>query len=200
MEAGMQLSITFRQMDGSDFIREYARERVERVSKYIDRAGEAHVVLWLERHLHNAEIQIQSGTWTLRGREKSEDLYASIDGAMEKIEKQLKRQKEKLKNHHSHRYVHHQEFAVNHQRLRQNGSAVARVEEAASADAMDRIPRVIKTNEFLAERMAVEEAIMQMDLLNAPFYAFTNAVTGEMNVVYPRKDGHYGLIEAGSVH
>ena len=196
----MQLSITFRHMDGSDFIREYARERVERVSKYIDRAGEAHVVLWLERHLHNAEIQIQSGTWTLRGREKSEDLYASIDGAMEKIEKQLKRQKEKLKNHHSHRYVHHQEFAVNHQRLRQNGSAVARVEEAASADAMDRIPRVIKTNEFLAERMAVEEAIMQMDLLNAPFYAFTNAVTGEMNVVYPRKDGHYGLIEAGSVH
>ena len=196
----MQLSITFRQMDGSDLIREYARERVERVSKYIDRAGEAHVVLWLERHLHNAEIQIQSGTWTLRGREKSEDLYASIDGAMEKIEKQLKRQKEKLKNHHSHRYVHHQEFAVNHQRLRQNGSAVARVEEAASADAMDRIPRVIKTNEFLAERMAVEEAIMQMDLLNAPFYAFTNAVTGEMNVVYRRKDGHYGLIEAGSVH
>ena len=194
----MQLSITFRHMDGSDFIREYARERVERVSKYIDRAGEAHVVLWLERHLHNAEIQIQSGTWTLRGREKSEDLYASIDGAMEKIEKQLKRQKEKLKNHHSHRYVHHQEFAVNHQRHRQNGTAIARLEEAASADAMDRIPRVIKTNEFLAERMAVEEAIIQMDLLNAPFYAFTNAVTREMNVVYRRRDGHYGLIEAGA--
>ena len=185
----MQLSITFRHMDASDFIREYARERVERVNRYIDRAGEAHVVLWLERHLHNAEIQIQSGGLLLRGREKSEDLYASIDGAMEKIEKQLKRQKEKVKNHHSHRYVHHQEPLMNHRRLRQNG---------AELDADDRISRVITTNEFLAQRMAVEEAIMQMDLLNAPFYAFTNAVTQEMNVVYRRKDGHYGLIEAGA--
>ena len=134
----------------------------------------------------------------MRGREKSEDLYASIDGAMEKIEKQLKRQKEKRKNHHSHRYVHHQQPEVNYQRLRHNGAAIARMEEPALSGGIERIPRVIKTNEFLAQRMAVEEAIMQMDLLNAPFYVFTNAVTREMNVVYRRRDGHYGLIEAGA--
>ena len=55
-------------MDASDFLKDYAREKVERVNKYLDRAGEAHVVLSLERHLHNADIQIQSGSWVLRGR------------------------------------------------------------------------------------------------------------------------------------
>jgi putative sigma-54 modulation protein len=198
MEAGMQLSITFRHMDASDSIREYAQERVERVNKYIDRAGEAHVVLSLERHLHNAEIQIQSGSWVLRGREKSEDMHASIDGAMEKIERQLTRQKEKIKNHHSHRYAHHQQHAVDHPRVRHNGVSVARVQEAPLSEDVNGISRVVKTNEFLAQSMAVEEAIVQLDLMNAEFYVFTNASTREMNVVYRRKDGHYGLIEAGA--
>ena len=188
----MQLSITFRQMDPSDFLREYAREKVERVNKYLDHAGEAHVVLSLERHLHQAEIQIQSGPWILRGREKSEDMYASIDLAMEKIERQLRRYKERLKNHHSRRFEHHQEGAVNHHRLR-NGAGAS---HEGAPEEEERAARVIRTNEFLSQLLTVEEAIIQMDLLNADFYAFTNAATREMNVVYRRKDGHYGLIEA----
>ena len=96
----MQLNITFRQFGSSDALKEYAKEKVERVNKYLDRAGEAHVVLSLERHLHHAEITIHSGSWVLRGREKSEDMYASIDLAMDKIEAQLRKYKEKIKNHH----------------------------------------------------------------------------------------------------
>ena len=95
----MQLNITFRQFGSSDALKEYAKEKVERVNKYLDRAGEAHVVLSLERHLHHAEITIHSGAWVLRGREKSEDMYASIDLATEKIQRQLRKHKEKLKNH-----------------------------------------------------------------------------------------------------
>jgi len=64
------------------------------------------------------------------------------------------------------------------------------------SDPMEAAHRVIKTNEFLASPMGVEEAIMQMDLMNNDFYVFTNSTTSEMNVVYRRKDGHYGLIEA----
>jgi putative sigma-54 modulation protein len=112
----MQLSITFRQMDGSDFLREHARQQVERVTRYLDRAGEAHVVLSLERHLHLAEISIQSGGQVLRASEKSEDMYVSIDMAMDKIETQLRRQKEKSKNHHSREFEHHQERLLNAER------------------------------------------------------------------------------------
>src|SRR3712207_4561644 len=108
----MQMNITFRQFGTSDSLKEYAREKVDRVNKLLDRAGEAHVVLSLERHLHHADITIHSGSWVLRGREKSEDMYASIDLAMDKIERQLRRYKEKLKNHHGRDRVHHRQDLV----------------------------------------------------------------------------------------
>jgi putative sigma-54 modulation protein len=60
----------------------------------------------------------------------------------------------------------------------------------------DPAPRVIRTNEFLAKPMTVDDAVMQMDLMNNDFLVFTNSISNEMNVVYRRKDGHYGLIEA----
>src|SRR3954462_4587723 len=116
----MHLNITFRNLASSDSLKEYAQDKVERVHKYLDRAGEAHVVLSLERHLHHADITIQSGGWLLRGREKSEDMYASIDLAMDKIERQLRRYKEKIKNHHSKRYEHHQQETLHHRKVRHN--------------------------------------------------------------------------------
>ncbi len=194
----MQLSITFRHMDASDFLKDYAREKVERVNKYLDRAGEAHVVLSLERHLHNADIQIQSGSWVLRGREKSEDMYASIDLAMDKIERQLKRYKDKLKDHHNRKYAPPALGAASERRVRHDVIAVPNPEDGSSPDAFEAAPRVIRTNEFLVRPMSVEEAVMQMDLMNNDFFVFTNATSKEMNVVYRRKDGHYGLIEASA--
>ena len=109
----MQMNITFRQFGASDSLKEYAREKVDRVNRLLDRAGEAHVVLSLERHLHHADITIHSGSWVLRGREKSEDMYASIDLAMDKIERQLRRYKDKLKTHHGKDRVHHRQGLVN---------------------------------------------------------------------------------------
>ncbi len=218
----MQLSITFRHMDASDFLKSYAQEKVERVNRLLDRAGEAHVVLSLERHLHNADIQIQSGRFVLRGREKSEDMYASIDAAVDKIERQLKRYKDKLKDHHSRKYAHHGAGVLAERRVRHNifelpepgaegyeapnpnDAETVELSEAEYKSALAAAPqavdssRVIRTNEFLARAMTVDEAVMQMDLMNSAFYVFTNAETHEMNVVYRRDDGRYGLIEASA--
>jgi putative sigma-54 modulation protein len=193
----MQFSITFRHMDASDFLKDYSREKVERVNKYLDRAGSAHVTLSLERHLHHADIQIHAGSWVLRGREKSEDMYASIDLAMDKIERQLRRYKEKLKSHHSKEFVHHQEGALHHLKVRHDVLSLPTPEQHAQPE-VETGPRVIRTNEFLAKPMTVDEAVMQMDLMNNEFLVFTNAASREMNVVYRRKDGHYGLIEASA--
>lgn len=186
----MHMNITFRHLDPIDSLKNYAQEKVERVNKYLDRATEAHVVLSLERHLHHADITIHSGTYVLRGREKSEDMYASIDLAMDKIERQLKRYKEKLKSHHGKERVHHRADLV--------GKARHTVFESVDHDAAEAQAKVVKTNEILARPMAVEQAIMQMDLLNNDFYVFTNSTTMEMNVVYKRKDGTVGLIEASA--
>jgi len=190
----MEFHITFRQMDTSESLKAYAREKVERVNKYLDRAGAAHVVLSLERHLHHADITLHSGPFVLRGREKSEDMYASLDLAMDKIERQLLRYKEKLKNHHGRERVHHRQDLMN--RVRHN---VLEMPNPEHEEASSLGPRVIRTNELLAKAMSVDEAVMQMDLMNNDFLVFTNAASRDVNIVYRRKDGHYGLIEASAV-
>ncbi len=182
----MQTNITFRNLEASEAIKSYAREKVDRVNKYLDKASEAHVVLALERHLHHADITVHAGPFFLRGREKSEDMYASIDLAMDKIERQLKRYKEKLKSHRA--LPHHAEVAtvtVRHDVVAVSGP------EAPPAP-----PRVVRTDEFHAKPMSVEEAILQLDLVESSFLVFTNAASREVNVVYRRQDGNYGLIEA----
>jgi putative sigma-54 modulation protein len=189
----MHMNITFRHLDPIDSLKNYAQEKVERVNKYLDRATEAHVVLSLERHLHHADITIHSGTYVLRGREKSEDMYASIDLAMDKIERQLKRYKEKLKSHHGRERVHHRAEMVERK-------ARHTIFEAVEGEHSEPHGKIVKTNDILARPMAVEQAIMQMDLLNNDFYVFTNSTSMEMNVVYKRKDGTIGLIEASAAN
>src|SRR3954469_23570380 len=129
----MQLNITFRHFEPIDSLKNYAQDKVERANKYLDRAGEAHVVLSLERHLHHADITITSGAFVLRGREKSEDMYASIDLAMDKIERQLRRYKDKIKNHHSKRFEHHQEETLNHFKVRHNVISVGSPDDRTEA-------------------------------------------------------------------
>lgn len=205
----MQLNITFRQFGSSDSLKEYAKEKVERVNKYLDRAGEAHVVLSLERHLHHADITIHSGAWVLRGREKSEDMYASIDSAMDKIEAQLRKYKEKIKNHHGRERVHHRQDLVENlkgrhkvfelpEELQEGAAAPAALASAAPAPASGEpasATRIVSTSEITVKPMPVDEAVMQMNLMNQDFYVFQHATTGEVCVVYRRKeDGQYGLI------
>ncbi len=185
----MQTNITFRNLEASDFIKNYAKEKVDRVNKYLDRASEAHVVLGLERHLHHADITIHAGPYVLRGREKSEDMYASIDLAMDKIERQLKRYKEKMKSHRA--LPHHGEGAQG-AKVRHDVVAVVAPEEPAAK------PQIVRTDEFHVKPMSVEEAVMQMDLMGNDFLVFQNATSREVNVVYRRKDGNYGLIEANA--
>lgn len=216
----MQLNITFRQFGASDSLKEYAREKVERVTKYLDRAGEAHVVLSLERHLHHADITIHSGSWVLRGRDKSENMYASIDMAMDKIESQLRRYKEKLKNHHGRERVHHRQGLVAQLKVRHKilelpeellqgepaeaaaepapapAAPAAPVQAAPEQAPAQSTPRVVRSTDITVKTLTVDEAVMQMDLMNNDFYIFQNAATHEVCVVYRRKDGQIGLIEA----
>lgn len=210
----MQLNITFRQFGSSDSLKEYAKEKVERVNKYLDRAGEAHVVLSLERHLHHAEITIHSGSWVLRGREKSEDMYASIDLAMDKIETQLRKYKEKIKNHHGRERVHHRQNLVNQAKVRhkifelpeEDMQQAAEPAQQAAPSAPAAAPaqpatRIVRTADITVKPMSVDEAVMQMNLMNQDFYIFQHATTHEVCVVYRRKeDGQYGLIGVHNTH
>ena len=89
----MKVSITFRQMNASKGLKQYANEKVMRVERHLRRPAEAAVVLSTERYLHVADVTIVSGARTFKGREESEDMYASIDKVMDKIDRQVRRAK-----------------------------------------------------------------------------------------------------------
>ncbi|NPC71245.1 ribosome-associated translation inhibitor RaiA [Corallococcus sp. AB004] len=202
----MQLNITFRQFGASDSLKEYAREKVDRVNRLLDRAGEAHVVLSLERHLHHADITIHSGAWVLRGREKSDDMYASIDLAMDKIERQLRRYRDKLKSHHGKEKVHHRQdlvrvrhdvFEVHEPEVAAEASApAAQAEPSAQAQVAESgVARLVRTTHLAIQSLSVDDAVMQMNLMNNDFYVFQNQQSQALSIVYRRKEGGFGLIE-----
>jgi putative sigma-54 modulation protein len=112
-------------------------------------------------------------------------MYASIDTAIDKIERQLKKHKDRLK---SHRPAH----------VHQSGPVRVRYEVFSAKDEEDGMqPEVLRSDEFLAKPMSVEEALMQMDLLNNDFLVFTRPESSDVNVIYRRKDGNFGLIAPG---
>lgn len=177
----MQVAVTFRHMDSSDPVRTYVADKMMRVKKYIDEPVEAQVVLSVEKKIrHKVEVTLSAKGITIKAAEQTEDMYAAIDGVLDKLERQLKRYKEKIKNH-----------KPQSGRERQVAKTVY---AAQSIDEGHPEPTIIKANTFQVKPMSVEEAVMQMDLLEKDFLVFTDSNSAEINVVYRRKDGNYGLI------
>ena len=194
----MQLSVTFRHMDATEALKEYAREKVDRIRKYFPDPIKAHVVLACDRgynHVADVMITLHNG-FVIKGEEKTEDMYSSIDLVMAKIERQVRRYKEKIRHHKGLQSIHGQREIVH---------SVVTVEEVpaqaaggvAHAEASEAEPKIIKKSKFFAKPMSTREAVMQMNLLGNDFLVFTNASSHEVNVVYRRGDGTYGLIETG---
>ncbi len=184
----MQVNITFRHLDPTDALKSHVKERIAHVQKYIDRPSEAHAVLHVENLDHHAEITVKAGRFLLRGTAKSADMYASIDAAADKIERQLKKHKAKLANH-----------KVNGHATPEWAPVDVRHDVLDILEHPDRPShRVVKSTQFQAKPMGVDEAILQLELLDASFYVFQNAASRAINVVFRREDGNFGLIEARS--
>ena len=178
----MQIAVTFKHMEVSQPVRSYVEEKLARVKKYIEEPIDAQVVLSVEKKIrHSAEVTLVAKGVTIKGSEETNDMYAAIDAVVDKMERQLKRYKEKLKTH----------KPTTGGRERQVQKTVLAAE---SIDEGQGEPVIIQTRSVPVKPMAVEEAVMQMDLLNKDFLVFTDAATEEINVVYRRKDGNYGLI------
>lgn len=180
----MHVSVTFRHLDPTDALKEFAADKIGRIEKYLHSTCDAHVVLSVEKYMHQADITIKAHGVMMRGKEKSDDMYASIDRAVEKIERQVKRYRNKLTSH----------------KPREGVAAKVRLAYLAAEDAPAPVeptahPQVIESKELDARPMTLEEAVMQMDLLDNDFLVFINAANGGMNVLYRKTEGRFGLIE-----
>jgi putative sigma-54 modulation protein len=168
-------------MEQSDALKDYITEKLERVKKYIDEPVIAQTYLTVEKIRHIVEITLTAKGVTIKASEATNDMYASIDAVVDKIERQLRRYKERLKGHKP-------SVDVNPREGRKT------IVQAEGLDQQE-TPVIIRSEPIFIKPMSVDEAVMQMDLMHKDFLVFTDAATENFNVIYRRKDGNFGLIE-----
>jgi len=194
----MQFAVTFRHMEPTEALKAYARERMERVRKYLPDPIACHVVLSTERHNHRIDVsfQLHNGL-SIAGHEITENMYSSIDLCIAKIERQVRKYKGKLEGLRA-RPHHVVALPWSHSIVNEAFGALEGETNGASASA-EHPPApsftIIKTEKFHAQPLSVDAAIVQLNLLHEPFLVFRSDTDGRVAVVYKRDDGSYGLIE-----
>lgn len=193
----MQLIVSGKNIHLSPALKDYAEKKLSSIKKYFDHIIEVDVNLSVNDSRDAAqskvcEVTVWANGIVLRGKKASEDLYASIDLVADKIERQVKKYKEKLKerpkrlNSHEDRSAMHKVFSL----PEAVGETSTPEEKAAS-----RTPKIVRSGTFAIKPMFADEAANQLELLKQGFYVFSNAETSQINVIYKRNDGNFGLIE-----
>lgn len=175
----MRITINGKGMDISDYMRDVVEKRVSKLEKMLRSDTDVQVMLSMFRGRHVCEITIPFHGIVMRAEEASGDMYASIDNACSKIERQIRRQRTRL------------EKRLHDSGLKYDFGYMYEDESGPHEDA----PTIVRTKRFAMKPMHTDEAAMQLDLLGHAFYMFTNAETDEVNVIYRRHDGNFGLIE-----
>ncbi|WP_028608230.1 ribosome hibernation-promoting factor, HPF/YfiA family [Paenibacillus harenae] len=181
----MNYNIRGQRFQVTDALRDYVEKKLSRLDKYFEEpiASDINVTLTVTKGKHTVEVTIPLPGVMLRAEEKSEDMYASIDLVTDKLERQIRKHKTKV----------NRKFRQGNgvrSLFREEGSAVSILEEEDELE-------LVRTKRFDLKPMDVEEAILQMNMVGHSFFVFANVDNKEVNVVYKRSDGKYGLIEQG---
>lgn len=184
----MDLAIKGKGVDIGDALRAHiTQELAEAVNKYFAKAHDATVIVSREAHRFRIDIQAHpSRGVAVQGHGAADDAYAAFDAALERIAKQLRRYKRRLSDHHKRRGGDETEIA--HQYI----MAPEPAEEELPADGQ---PAIIAELPTEIATLSVSEAVMRMDLADAPALMFRNRAHGGLNVVYRRPDGNIGWID-----
>jgi ribosomal subunit interface protein len=184
----MQLTITGKQIDIGNALRTHVESRLKlSVGKYFDRPVDGSVTFSRDGHEYRADctVHLASGLH-LHAQGRSTDIYASFDMAVERMEKRLRRYKRRIRDHHN--------------GARGATEASPARERIIAADDGENEPEtlnpvVVSESPTQLRTLTVGEAVMQLDLGEAPALVFRNSAHGQINVVYRRADGHIGWIE-----
>lgn len=183
----MQFAFRSKNIEITPSLKQHIERKVGKIEKYFDKyltePLSAQVSCNVERGRHIVEVTIPVNGMILRGEERGDDMYVSVDRVVDKLEKQIERYKTRFG-----RKARPERGAANERK-----GAVA-VAEAAD-DAATGVGEIVKVKRFALKPMDPEDAVMQMNLVGHNFFVFLNARTNEVNVVYRRDDGRYGLIE-----
>lgn len=174
----MRFTIYGKNMHVSEGLKETLKKKLGKFDRYFGQETEVYATFSKEKNYQMLEVTIPVGKTILRAEERSEDMVTSIEDVVNKLEGQLRKHKTKL------------------QKRNQDETAKFNLDgiEASTEDEIFQ-PKVVRTKKFAVKPMNVDEATLQMELLGHDFFVFLNGDTDDVNVVYMRKDGNYGLIE-----
>jgi putative sigma-54 modulation protein len=181
----LEVEIFGRNIEITERIQDYVEKKVSKLDRYLNNIEEARVDLAYAKTARSAtdrqvaQITIRGKGFILRSEERADDIFAALDSAISKMQRQISRYKGK-------RY-----------RGRGDGKTVAEfIEEAYEEETEEFEPKIVRRKQFLLYPMDEQEAIEQMTLLgHEDFFVFYNASTNGVNILYKRRDGSYGLIE-----
>ena len=177
----MDIIIRGSKLEITEAMESYAKEKLTKLDKYIeDQEAKATVVVKVSGHLHKVEVTIPLKSLILRAEESQEDFYAAIDLVIDKLERQIRKNKTRIA---SSKKKEVKDFAY---------SYIEEIDE----DEEDDTPTVVKRKKIDLKPMDEEEAILQMELLGHSFYLYKDSETNNATLVYKRKDGNYGIIES----
>ncbi|AHD03996.1 ribosome-associated translation inhibitor RaiA [Paenibacillus larvae] len=167
----------------TEALKDYVDKKISKLDKYFEAplASEASVTLSVIKDMHTVEVTIPISGALLRAEVKNDDMYASIDLVVDKLERQIRKYKTKM-----------------NRRIRQEGGKrdLFVMEPSSVANTVEEEEyELVRTKRFTLKPMDVEEAILQMNMVGHNFFVFANMDTDQVNVVYKREDGRYGLIE-----
>jgi ribosomal subunit interface protein len=173
----MKIIITSKNLNASDHLKETIESKFERLGKYFSNDVAANITLSMEKGRQKIEATINAKGTIFRAEETTNDMYSGLDKVVEKLSSQMSRFKTKLqRKHKDHKELQFEELP-----------------DIASEEIGEM--KVVKTKKFDIMSMSVDEAIMQMELLEHSFFVFLNMESDNVNVVYKRKDNTYGLLE-----
>lgn len=175
----MKYNIRGNKIDVTKAINDYIEEKVSKLEKYLDdnEEVEAKAVISAKGKNQKVEVTIWSGKYNIRAEESNPDLYSAIDLVVDKLERQFKKYRGKLNSKKNSREEYIPSIEIEEYEEYENET-------------------IVRKKEVFLKPIDEEEAIMQMELLGHSFFVFKNVDTDKINVVYKRKDGDYGVIEA----
>lgn len=173
-EAFMKYVIVGKNVEVSPALESVIHEKLGKLEKYLPEDVTAHVTLRVDKDRQSVEVTIPVRGTVIRTEQVTNDMYVSIDLAQEVLERQITKYRRKLIDRH-------------------RGGSIKEYEEDTGSDESE--IRIVRHKQFEMKPMYPEDACVQMELLGHSFYMFINAETEQVNVVYKRKGGTYGLIE-----
>ena len=161
----------------TDAIKDYITEKIDKLNKYFDEPDEitANILIKVKGYNQTIEVTIPTTSFTIRNEESAEDLYAAIDSVVDKIERQIRKNKTKIN------------------KISKN--ALKKLNLMYQEEEKEEDTKIVRRKTLNTKPMSEEEAILQMEMLGHDFFIFKDSNTSNICILYKRKDNNYGVIE-----